>query len=61
MYMADAHAVDDCTVLVISADEAEEVFLREPEAAYAVMKRLAGVISMRLRDIKAELIELCGG
>lgn len=58
VYVADAHAVEDTTVLVVGAAEAEEVFLLEPAAAYAVMKKLAGVISERLRDIKAELIEL---
>lgn len=59
-YIADAEAIEDTTVLVISAADAEEVFLREPAAGYAVMKKLAGTISTRLRDIKEELIELAG-
>jgi CRP-like cAMP-binding protein len=60
VYIADAQAVEDTTVLVIAAADAEEVLLREPAAAYAVMKNLAGTISVRLRDIKEELIELLG-
>ncbi len=60
VYIADAHAVEDSTVLVIAAGDAEEVFLREPAAGYAVMKKLAGTISVRLRDIKEELLELLG-
>ena len=59
-YIADAKAAEDSTVLVIPADEAEEIMLREPEAAYTVMKKLAGTVSTRLRDIKEELIELLG-
>jgi CRP-like cAMP-binding protein len=60
VYIADAKAVEDSTVLVIPAVDAEEVFLREPAAGYAVMKKLAGTVSVRLRDIKEELIELLG-
>lgn len=60
-YVADAHATEDTTVLVIAAADAEEVMLREPKAAYAVMKGLAGIISTRLRDIREELIEALGG
>jgi hypothetical protein len=51
---------EDTTVLVIPAADAGEVFLREPAAGYAVMKKLAGTVSVRLRDIKEELIELLG-
>jgi len=58
VYVAEASALEDSTVLAISADEAEDVFLREPAAGYAVMKKVAGVISKRLRDIKEELIEV---
>ena len=58
IYIADAQAMEDSTVLVIAAGDAEEVLLREPAAGYAVMKKLAGTISVRLRDIKEELIEL---
>jgi len=58
MYVADAQALEDCTVLVIPAADAEAVFLREPVAAYEVMKKLAGVISLRLRELKEELLEV---
>ena len=34
------------------------MLLREPEAGYAVMKKLAGLISTRLREMKEELIEV---
>jgi CRP-like cAMP-binding protein len=61
IYLADARAVEDSTVIVISAASAEEIFLREPAAAYAVMKKLAGIISVRLRDIKEQLIEVLEG
>jgi len=60
VYIADAQAVEDSTVLVITAADAEDVLLRDPAAGYAVMKKLAGTISVRLRDIKEELIELLG-
>ena len=36
----------------------EDILLREPAAGYQVMKKVAGVISTRLRDIKEELIEV---
>ena len=61
VYIADARATEDSTVLVIPAAAAEEVFLRDPAAAYEVMKRLAAIISVRLRDIKEQLIEVLGG
>ncbi|MFA4965477.1 MAG: Crp/Fnr family transcriptional regulator [Thermoleophilia bacterium] len=60
-YIADGRAIEDCTVIVIPAAAAEEIFLREPAAAYQVMKQIAGTISVRLRDIKEELIEVLGG
>jgi CRP-like cAMP-binding protein len=60
MYIADAKAAEDSTVLVIPSAEAEEIFLREPAAGYEVMKKVAGIVSTRLRDIKEELIELLG-
>ena len=58
IYVADAKALEDSAVLAISADEVEDILLREPAAGYAVMKKVAGVISTRLRDIKEELIEV---
>jgi CRP-like cAMP-binding protein len=58
VYVAEASALEDSTVLAISADEMEDILLREPAAGYAVMKKVAGVISARLRDIKEELIEV---
>jgi CRP-like cAMP-binding protein len=58
VYVAEASALEDSTVLAISADEVEDILLREPAAGYAVMKKVAGVISTRLRDIKEELIEV---
>lgn len=57
-YIADAHALEDSTVLAIASSDAEEVFLSEPAAGYAVMKQLAGVMSGHLRDIKEHLIEV---
>jgi CRP-like cAMP-binding protein len=58
VYVAEASALEDSTVLAVSADEVEDILLREPAAGYAVMKQVAGVISTRLRDIKEELIEV---
>jgi CRP-like cAMP-binding protein len=58
VYVADAKALEDSTVIAISADEVEDILLREPAAGYVVMKQVAGVISTRLRDIKEELIEV---
>jgi CRP-like cAMP-binding protein len=58
MYIADATALEYTTVLLVPACRAEEVFLKEPERGYEVMKRLAGTISIRLRDIKEQLVEL---
>lgn len=58
IYVADAKALEDSAILAISAEEVEDILLREPEAGYQVMKKVAGVISTRLRDIKEELIEV---
>ena len=56
VYVADAKALEESTVIAISADEVEDILLREPAAGYEVMKKVAGVISRRLRDMKEELI-----
>jgi len=61
VYVAEASALEDSVVLAISADEVEDILLREPAAGYAVMKKVAGVIAARLRDIKEELIEVLEG
>lgn len=58
IYIADATALEYTTVLLVPAPEAEAVFLKEPGRGYEVMKKLAGTISLRLRDIKEQLIEL---
>lgn len=58
IYIADATALEYTSVLLIPAGEAEKVFLMEPERGYEVMKRLAGTISTRLRDIREQLVEL---
>lgn len=58
MYVAEASALEDSTVLAVSADEVEAILLREPEAGYEVMKKLAGLISSHLRDMKEQLIEV---
>jgi CRP-like cAMP-binding protein len=58
VYVAEAHALEDTVVIAISADEVDAVLLREPEAGYQVMKKLAGLISTRLREMKEELIEV---
>jgi len=58
VYVAEATALEDTAVVVISADEMEDILLREPAAGYQVMKKLAGLISMRLREMKEELIEV---
>ena len=56
VYVAEAFALEDSAVIAISADEVDAVLLREPEAGYQVMKKLAGLISTRLREMKEELI-----
>jgi CRP-like cAMP-binding protein len=58
VYVAEATALEDSAVVAISADEVEAILLREPEAGYQVMKKLAGLVSLRLRDMKEELIEV---
>lgn len=58
VYVATAWALEDSAVVAISADEVEAILLREPEAGYRVMKKLAGLVSLRLRDLKEELIEI---
>jgi CRP-like cAMP-binding protein len=59
VYVADARAVQDGTeVVAIDAGEAEEIMLRDPVAAYDVMKRIAGEISMRLRDLREQFVEM---
>ena len=57
-YVAGAVAVEDAEVLVIPAAAAEDVFLLEPFAGYEVMKRLAGDIAIRLRNVRKELLRL---
>ena len=58
VYVAAAWALEDSAVVAISADEVEAILLREPEGGYQVMKKLAGLISLRMRDLKEELIEV---
>ncbi len=60
-YVAGATAVEESTVLVIPAAAAEDIFLLEPFAGYEVMKRLAGDISIRLRNVRTELLGLLNG
>jgi CRP-like cAMP-binding protein len=60
-YVAGATAVEDATVLVVPAAAAEDIFLLEPFAGYEVMKRLAGDISIRLRNVRTELLGLLNG
>lgn len=60
-YVAGATAVEDSTVLVVPAAAAEDIFLLEPFAGYEVMKRLAGDISVRLRNVRTELLGLLNG
>lgn len=60
-YVAGATAVEDTTVLVIPAAAAEDIFLLEPFAGYEVVKRLAGDISVRLRNVRAELLGVVNG
>ena len=56
-YFAEVVALTDGVVLALSATDVEEVLLREPAAGYAMMKRIAGLISMRLRDLKEEFVK----
>jgi CRP-like cAMP-binding protein len=58
VYVAEAKALEHSAVVAISADEVEAILLREPEAGYQVMKKVAGTVSMRLRELKEELIEV---
>jgi CRP-like cAMP-binding protein len=60
VYVAGAVAEEDAQLLVIPAADAEDVFLLEPFAGYEVMKRLAGDISIRLRNARQELLRLSG-
>jgi CRP-like cAMP-binding protein len=61
IYVADARALEDSTVLALSADDVDAILLKEPAAGYRVMKKLAGLISTRLREMKEELIEVLEG
>ena len=56
-YFAEVVALTDADVLALSAPDVEEVLLSEPAAGYELMKRIAGHISMRLRDLKEQLVE----
>jgi CRP-like cAMP-binding protein len=60
-YVAGATAVEESTVLVVPAAAAEDIFLLEPFAGYEVMQRLAGDISIRLRNVRTELLGLLTG
>jgi CRP-like cAMP-binding protein len=57
-YVAEAKALEDTSVVAVSAADVETVLLSEPEAGYEVMKKLAGLIARRLREMKEELIEV---
>lgn len=60
LYVAEARAIRDSTVLVCTTEDMEAVLLGEPEAAYQVMKKIASLISLRLRRMKegfAEVLE----
>jgi len=61
MYVARATALEDSTVLTVSADEVEAILLREPQAGYQVMKKLAGHISLQLRELKEVLLDALEG
>ena len=56
-YAADVRALEDSTVFVIPAAGVEQVLLRDAGAGYAVMKKIAGEILARLRDLQKEFIE----
>ena len=56
-YFAEVEALTDGVVLALAAADVEEVLLREPAAGYAIMKRIAGLISTRLRDLKEQFVE----
>ena len=56
-YFAEVVALTDGVVLALSAADVERVLLREPAAGYAIMKRIAGLISTRLRDLKEQYME----
>jgi CRP/FNR family transcriptional regulator, cyclic AMP receptor protein len=60
-YVAGAKAVEDATVLVVPSAAAEDVFLLEPFAGYEVIKLLAGDVSIRLRNVRTELLRLANG
>ena len=61
-YVADAHAVGaETRALVVDVGRAEEIMLRDPAVAYQVMKRIAGQISARLRDLREEFAEVMAG
>jgi len=58
VYFAEVVALTDGVVLALAAADVEEVLLREPAAGYALMKKIAGLISVRLRDLKEQIVEL---
>ena len=60
VYLAEADALEATTVVVMPADDVEEVMLREPAAGYAVMKKIAGTLAVRLRDLREQLVEQLG-
>jgi CRP-like cAMP-binding protein len=57
-YFAEVVALTDGVVVALSAADVEEVLLLEPAAGYAMMKKIAGLISVRLRDLKEQFVEL---
>jgi CRP-like cAMP-binding protein len=58
LYVAEASALQDSTVLVLSTEDVEAVLLSEPQAAYEVMKKIAGLISARHRGMKEGFMEV---
>ncbi|MBM3133486.1 MAG: cyclic nucleotide-binding domain-containing protein, partial [Chloroflexi bacterium] len=56
VHTATARCLDDCEVVEVEGKKLIEILDANPEAAYPLMKKLAGVIAMRLVDTSNRLI-----
>jgi CRP-like cAMP-binding protein len=57
IYTGTARCTRESALVELRAAEVEEALLRDPDSAYSVMKKIAGLVSVWLRDSRMQLIE----
>jgi CRP-like cAMP-binding protein len=57
VYTGTARCTHESALVELPAADLEKALLRDPDAAYTVMKKVAGLVSVWLRDSRMQLIE----